>query len=261
MAHGETKALRRPKRLCNGQSAGKSLVSLLIRKKGILFWQSQLDNIKELYYDKKLSSTQIAEIYGVDPSTITSNMKKLGLSPRVIGTLERLNAKYEVDSSYFQKIDSREKAYILGFILSDGHVSKKNKLMFCVHEKDADIIYKIRHELKSTHPIKKIRDKYVGMIITSKILCDSLRNIGLTNHKTFDFDAERLFSSIPETYKSDFIRGIFDGDGSICIYKYPYFKKHSFHFGITGLKTTVDYVNCELCLHTKYVDEGKGIYT
>ena len=48
---------------------------MLIRTQGILFWQSQLDNIKELYYDRKMSTIQIAKIYGVNPSTITSNMK------------------------------------------------------------------------------------------------------------------------------------------------------------------------------------------
>lgn len=234
---------------------------MLIRTQGILFWQSQLDNIKELYYDRKMSTIQIAKIYGVNPSTITSNMKKLGLPLRKIGESERPNAKYQVDSSYFLNIDTPEKAYVLGFILSDGHISKKNKLMFAVHEKDADIIYKIRRELNSTHPIKNIRGKYIGMIITSKLLCDSLRNLGLTNHKTFDFNAGRLFSSVVDVYKPDFIRGIFDGDGSICIYKYPYFKKHSFHFGITGLKVTLDYVNNELLLPTKYADEGNGIYT
>lgn len=58
-----------------------------------------------------------------------------------------------------------------------------------------------------------------------------------------------------------FIRGMFDGDGSICIYKYSYQKKHSFHLGYTGLKEVVCFVYDYFNMNTKLVDEGNGFYS
>lgn len=39
-----------------------------------------------------------------------------------------------------------------------------------------------------------------------------------------------------DSHENHFIRGMFDGDGSIRYYKYGYQKSPRYHFGYTGLK-------------------------
>lgn len=49
--------------------------------------------------------------------------------------------KYSLNESYFEKIDSEEKAYFLGFLFSDGSVSKYS-LNLSLAEVDKEILEK-----------------------------------------------------------------------------------------------------------------------
>lgn len=62
----------------------------------------------------------------------------------------------------------------------------------------------------------------------------SLRNYGFSNTKSKMMDIALIISNVPRYLYRHLIRGMFDGDGSITIYDYPYFKKHSYHLGYTG---------------------------
>ena len=213
-----------------------------------------------MYYDKKMTVYQIAELYNVNGSTISSNMKRMGYKLRQVGD-GRSNSKYTVDVRFFDSIDTEEKAYIIGFILADGHISKQGSLIITLHKRDIDILEKIRVAMKSDYPIKPEREKYVSLIISSKTLCDKLNFYGFNNRKTYGFDFDKLLTFIPNTLIPHFIRGMFDGDGCIAYYQYPYMKKHSFHFGFTGLLNVVEYVYKYLDLHTKLTKETDLVYT
>lgn len=54
---------------------------------------------------------------------------------------------------------------------------------------------------------------------------------------------------------------MFDGDGCIGYYKYNYNKKHSFHFGYTGLLEVVTFIQNFFDIHTKLVQETNIVYT
>lgn len=53
----------------------------------------------------------------------------MGYQLRRVGK-DRINNKYYVFEEFFEQINSEEKAYILGLILSDGHISKNGSIMF-----------------------------------------------------------------------------------------------------------------------------------
>lgn len=243
----------------------------MVLHRGAAFWQSQREELQRLYWDQNLSSIEIGKLYDVEGITILRWMKKLGIERKAIGSDARPNALYSLNSHFFDQIDTAEKAYVLGFVASDGHVSKKNTLMFAQSKTEEDILYKIRTALQSNHPIKdKTRKKRSGkyqpkpavtFAVRSEILCNRLREIGLTNNKSMDFDVSHVLSFVPKEFERDFVRGMFDGDGSVRIYKYSYFPKHTYHFGFTGLKKTCDYVQGVFGLNTKMADEGNGIYT
>lgn len=126
---------------------------------------------------------------------------------------------YLLNEKYFDIIDSEKKAYILGFIYADGSVCRTT-LNISLSEKDIEILHFIKSELEYSGNIKHycIKDhNYVSLIITSKYLTDSLRNIGIISNKTY---LSQTLPIVSEKYQKDLIRGFFDGDGSVYMVKY-----------------------------------------
>lgn len=198
-------------------------------KYGFAFWQSQRDALHELYYEKKMNTVEIGKIYGVWGSTIGTNMKRLGFELRHVGDDSRPNAKHHIDPEFFDSINTEEKAYVLGFILADGHISKHNTLMFGLKSDDVDVLYKIKSAMGSTHNITLSKNGNAALLsIRCAHIGKRLNELGVYHDKTFSLKILDVVSQIPQELERHFIRGLFDGDGGLGIYHYPYFKKHSF---------------------------------
>ncbi len=124
-------------------------------------------------------------------------------------------------------------AYVLGFIVADGSLIK-NKRGACFLEltsTDKEIIYKIRRVLQSNLAIgeyqprnKNYKRRYRIQIGSKKIFGDLLK-LGITQNKSKTIKLPK----IPQDYFADFLRGYFDGDGSVnvCLYKKKSHKKPS----------------------------------
>lgn len=177
-----------------------------------------------------------------------------------IKSVERCNALYNVDSHYFDNINCEHKAYWLGLMVSDGFVNEK-EISLCLKKDDIEAIENFRNDLKSDHPIKFNKDGNPFITIVCKSLCDSLYSYGLHNRKSWDFDIDNIIKKVPKEYEHHFIRGLFDGDGSIKYYDYPYLKKPQFHFGYTGLKNVCEYIKDKLNIQRELVYEGNVTYT
>lgn len=224
-------------------------------------WDAERDNIFNMYVSEHKSIAAIARYYDVWEKTLSLQMDRLGIPKRQVNATSRANAQYSVDVDYFKKIDTEEKAWVLGLIASDGHISTHNNLMFCQHIDDIDYLQKVNAAMHSNYKIMTKGDKYVTLTITSKMIVDDLKSLGLNHNKSYGFDADTLVRSIPPELLRHFVRGYFDGDGSVCIYKYDYFKKHSYHFGITSCKAMHDFLKEFLGIHTASANEGNGIWT
>lgn len=120
-----------------------------------------------------------------------------------------------VDLDFFKCIDNEVKAYIFGFILSDGWISKKT-VGFTVQDTDADILIKIKNAMKSKHKISykefSERNPQSSLVISSLEVVEDLINLGITTNKSFE--AFIPFDKIPSHLVRHVVRGIFDGDGS-----------------------------------------------
>lgn len=124
---------------------------------------------------------------------------------------------HNLDEHFFDNIDTPEKAYILGWVISDGYVNDY-KLTFCV--KDLEILEKFKIIMKSEHKIsdstyydkrtKKHYQRYI-LQITSKRIIESLKKLGVKQAKSFTVE----LPDIPPKLYQHLIRGIFDGDGYI----------------------------------------------
>lgn len=122
---------------------------------------------------------------------------------------------YNINEEYFNQINNKNKAYVLGFIYADGHLNKKS-LNITLQEKDLEILEFIKRELESTHPIytKIIKDRrYSSFNISNvKISKSLISNFNIPSNKSKN---NLSIPDIPEEYISHFLRGVFDGDGSV----------------------------------------------
>lgn len=127
--------------------------------------------------------------------------------------------KYAINDSIFENIDTPEKAYILGFLFADGCVnSKTSQIRLKLQEKDKEILDKIKVYLNYDKPLnystcKNSSQGQYNLIICNKKIYVDLISHGLTPKKSFTCKFPIL---LPDLY-SHFIRGYFDGDGSIYV--------------------------------------------
>lgn len=115
------------------------------------------------------------------------------------------------DINVFEKIDTEEKAYWLGFLYADGNVSKKsNNVELSLQLSDIDHLYKYKLFLKSKLSIRKdkIRCRFTS---GNKKFKKDLENLGCVPAKSLII----TFPIIPKHLTHHFIRGYFDGDGCI----------------------------------------------
>lgn len=131
--------------------------------------------------------------------------------------------KHPVNSNFF-KTWSSEMAYVLGFIAADGNICHSGRAhTLHVACDDKDVIEKIKTVFDYKGPIyEKFRDN--GKISYSLRICDpvifkDLENLGVTERKSLTL----VPPLIPKNLLRHFIRGYFDGDGSVSLrnIKYP----------------------------------------
>ena len=160
----------------------------------------------------------IAKLLGISHGrSIRKVLIENGIKIR-IQTVNRDNL-HKIDLDFFKNIDSGEKAYWLGYITADGYITKNGYRLRLV-SKDKEIIEKFQKSLKSTHPISyhETYDKRTQKIYKSwyiqmngKLLVEHLNKLGVFNKKSNNCE----FPNIDEKFYSDYIRGLFDGDGSV----------------------------------------------
>ena len=179
--------------------------------------QKEIKDITSQYLDGK-STHFLSKKYGCDRSVIKRVLMQNDVEMRDIYSRTK---KYNVDESYFENIDSEEKAYWLGFLFADGCV-KKNAGSYTVAlqlaEKDKGTVEKFKKSIKSEHPIVKYYDKrvdknYYGIYITNFRFATNLMQSDCLPRKTFD--AIFPFDKMDKSLIHHFVTGYFDGDGCI----------------------------------------------
>lgn len=123
------------------------------------------------------------------------------------------NARYSsLDDSFFQTIDTEGKAYLLGWIASDGTITRGSIGVF-IHRKDESVIRQWKQILGAELRTLKVRD-LVGISINSQqVVRDVCRWLKIEPGK------KSATVGFPELADDSltwaFVRGFFDGDGSI----------------------------------------------
>ena len=117
--------------------------------------------------------------------------------------------KYKVNEDFFKKW-TPEMAYVLGFWFADGYMRKEKSYRIVFFENNRQILEEILIVLGSGHPIKKQDNCHFVSICSKKLYVDLLSLGGIrAKSKTI------TFPKVPQPVLPDFIRGFFDGDGSV----------------------------------------------
>ena len=171
------------------------------------------ENLEDLY-NQGFTLEQIGYLFGRHKSYIQRLFKYFGVNTRDRGS-ER---KYIINDTYFDNIDTEEKAYFLGFLYADGS-NDGYRTYLKLKEEDKEILEKLQILIKSENPIKKVVEQYKNqdyisykLVLNSKKLCESLEKVGCVKNKTFKLTYPHF---INKDLQRHFIRGYFDGDGCI----------------------------------------------
>jgi len=134
------------------------------------------------------------------------------------------------NSKFFEKINTEEKAYWLGFICADGWMcSREPSVGIGLSIRDKNHLMKFA-KLFNAHTWEN--SQKVQVQVYNPFLYEQLLNKGVVPKKSL-IDCLEVFKYIPRSLIHHFVRGWFDGDGSI--YKMSGHES-LFCFSITGTK-------------------------
>ncbi|MEH7277872.1 recombinase family protein [Bacillus toyonensis] len=192
-----------------------------MRKKGKLLYFSE-QTLQSMWNDYSSGKTvyDIAGEFGVKPVTIYRKFKANGFIVYSTGN----RSKSTFNQNFFDKIDTEEKAYWLGFIYADGCITSNKDsylLKIGLSSADAEHLELFKCSIDSNHPTyyssshlgnKKFLNCQIQ--IYSKYLCRQLIEKGALPRKslTLKFPSSEV---VPKELLHHFIRGFFDGDGCI----------------------------------------------
>lgn len=205
----------------------------------------KFNNFKRCYQDEKWlieqyinNSMQIKQIAKISNCSITAVENAL-IKSNIYKEKYRNRRSHKVNQSYFKIIDTEEKAYWLGFILADGCLYKRKDrvdnytLRILLKKSDENHLKKFLHELNVDDiPIKNVKaltfgkeHKLCSIKISCSSLCKDLIVHGIECRKTLN---EKPPVGVPEHLIRHFIRGYFDGDGSVGVYSDKRWNKYKY---------------------------------
>lgn len=180
--------------------------------------------ICKMYLDG-YSSNEISAILQISTSSTKKILKKNNVVIRDASTSHKI---YTCEESTFEKIDSHEKAYWVGFLQSDASITS-GRLVLALSEKDKNHLEKFKLFLNSNHKIHcykqimgknsvvKNKDKdyfYVYLGISSSKIIKDLEKYSITKNKTFTV---QFGLNVPQKYINSYMAGLLDADGFVTV--------------------------------------------
>ena len=173
--------------------------------------------------------------------------------------------KYPLNENYFQELDSKDKAYFLGFIYADGFITKRSQGQSILGLTLAEIepIDKFKKYIqtnkkvgyyKKTNSYSNKSYEYKLALISDKLVSD-IEKLGVTERKTLTL----TFPDIQKDLIPHFIRGYFDGDGSVFLHKDSREEcSENVYLGV-NIYGTKEFLTT-LSKYLPFIEEGQCIY-
>lgn len=173
-------------------------------------------------YSEGVSISKIASEHNVDRHSLSKALKRH--FPDLVVSRRNYNkiTGTPLNSKFFSVIDSEEKAYWLGFLYADGYL-KKDKPVIELSLKSSDKEHLLKF-LNSIESDSKIYDRSIKLnkkqypssrvCLYNRELHSNLESLGCMNNKS---KILRYPTFLNKDMERHFIRGFFDGDGSITL--------------------------------------------
>lgn len=228
--------------IANVYNCSKHAVHMFMKKMNINarlngFTENDAKSMYEMYQNG-MSMVDIAEKFNSCRHTIGRTLKRYGFN------IDRL--KYHCDDSYFDVIDTEEKAYILGLLWADGcNDVKLGKIQLQLQERDVDILMEINELTNNDRPLffTPLHDKNphwqntYTLILKSYHMSKVLESYGMVPKKSLVLEFP---DCLDKSLYKHFIRGYFDGDGNIS---YNHHTK-TLNVGMVGTHMFLSAIQC-----------------
>ncbi len=192
------------------------------------------EELDRLYRQEGLSLEDIARKFGVTRQAVNHLLTDYGIPARGKSEARILalsKGKFEgrttaqLNESIFSRW-SHPMAYLLGYVFTDGSLSRASQGSFRVSISSIDREHlgklaailgegvRIEKRKQSKKGFSGTEDRYCHLIsFTRPAMIADLQKLGLTKRKSLTME----FPNVPEEFLRHFIRGCWDGDGSIMI--------------------------------------------
>ena len=194
------------------------------RKKGIpnlknmRILSSEEEKIVCQVYKKTQKARECEKVIHAGQDVIRRCLQKYGLyrtQTEAVRNNPQNQRKYFVKDDYFDEENERM-AYVLGLLAADGCVRKdSNEIKLSFSSIDEDFLKILQTEIGGCPVSNYITNKGFSVStwrLTSKHIKEQLGKYNIVPQKTFTFSFPQ---NLNKKYWKDFIRGYFDGDGSI----------------------------------------------
>lgn len=173
-------------------------------------------------YAKGLTTIEIGHKYSLSDNSIAKIIRENGgvIRPAVRRSIV-------TNHRYFQTIDTPNKAYFLGWMITDGSViqskSRSNRtrvISFEIHQRDEYILHEFAKEIgaKDTIVRRNNHRHHCYLHFASKDMAQDLAQYGVVPNKSWITYLPKIRADL----MPHLIRGIFDGNGTITIDKKKY---------------------------------------
>lgn len=180
-------------------------------------------------FESGYTTKEICETYGYSSNAIYVWSKKHGLED-IKPNRKQWTRKLKLNYNFFKDIDTEGKAYWLGYLMADGCITKTspngpyNRLSVNCKKEDIDHIRKFKEALDCECPINtklkenksyNFKSEVSELKVNSEIITNDLIKLGVCPNKTGKESMPKLKTNLVR----HFIRGFFDGDGSLTVKK------------------------------------------
>jgi hypothetical protein len=208
--------------------------------------ENEKNKIIKFYYENKyMDFNDIRTLFNLSKRTLPKILKEANINTK-------LKNRYVIkNENYFHNIDIEFKAYILGFIYADGFVGVNND--FCIglsdkYDDNLKILKRLKNELQTDLKIKHSISKdgygsYIFKFSNKKIVSD-LKLHGVFTCKSLTMEDLPI---LEQNLMHHFIRGYFDGDGTICTYYDNYDNRQRYVMEILGTPIFLNKMHSHIC--------------
>ena len=187
------------------------------------------EKIIKYYYDNPDKQVkEINKIFKLTKRTMNNLFKEFNI-------FSRRKNRYTLNEYFFDTIDNELKAYLLGYLFADGFVGdeKYNNIVFSQKKEDAETVKLLKESIEYTGDLRIFKPRIssfenssdqVAINFSSTHMSNTLRKCGLVKKEFYN-----NFPKLNNVLMRHFIRGFFDGDGSITLTKSNY--KDKIYYG------------------------------